>query len=107
MNRLKQLTANGQSIWLDYINRKFVVDGELRRMIEEDHVTGMTSNPTIFDQAITHGDEYEGAIHRAAERNLSAHDAYTEIVVADVQMAADEFREVFERTKGGDGYVSL
>jgi len=107
MNRTKQLHAHGQSIWLDYIRRNFVVEGELRKLIEEDDLTGITSNPTIFDEAIARGDEYENAIQRAAERNLSADETYTEIAIADVQMAADEFREVFERTKGADGYVSL
>jgi len=107
MNRTKQLHAQGQSIWLDYIRRNFVVEGELRKLIEEDDLTGITSNPTIFDEAIARGDEYENAIQRAAERNLSADETYTEIAIADVQMAADEFREVFERTKGADGYVSL
>jgi transaldolase len=107
MNRLQQLTAHGQSIWLDYISRGFVTGGELRRMIAEDGVTGMTSNPTLFDEAIGQGDEYESAIDAAARRTVSAEEAYNEIVVADVQAAADELRGVFERTQGRDGYVSL
>jgi len=107
MNRLKQLTAHGQSLWLDYIKRSFVAGGELRKLIEEDGLTGITSNPTIFDEAITQGDEYENAIRSAAQRNKSAEEAYQEIVIADVQAAADELRGVFERTQGRDGYVSL
>lgn len=107
MNRLRQLTAHGQSLWLDYIKRSFVVDGELRKLITEDGLTGITSNPTIFDEAISRGDEYGSAIRSAAQRNRSAEEAYKEIVIADVQAAADELRGVFERTQGRDGYVSL
>lgn len=107
MNRLQQLTAQGQSLWLDYIKRSFIADGELRKLIVEDGLTGVTSNPTIFDQAISRGDEYRSAIRSAAQRNKSAAEAYEEIVVADVRAAADELRGVFERTRGRDGYVSL
>lgn len=107
MNRLKQLTAHGQSLWLDYIKRSFLAGGELRKLIAEDGLTGITSNPTIFDEAITQGDEYESAIRSAAQRSRSAGEAYQEIVIADVQAAADELRGVFERTQGRDGYVSL
>lgn len=107
MHRLKQLTASGQSLWLDYIKRSFVAGGELRKLIAEDGLTGVTSNPTIFDDAISRGDEYESAIQHAAQRNKSAEEAYKAIVIADVQSAADELRSVFERTQGRDGYVSL
>ena len=107
MNRLQQITKHGQSIWLDYIKRSFITTGELRKLIEQDGLTGVTSNPAIFDEAITQGDEYETAIRRAAERHESAEETYAKIAVADVQLAADELRPVFERTRGRDGYVSL
>ena len=107
MNRLQQLTTHGQSIWLDYIRRSFVVSGELGRLIQEDALTGVTSNPAIFDEAITQGDEYDPAIRRAAGLHDSPEEIYTKIVIADVQLAANELRPVFERTGGHDGYVSL
>src|SRR4051812_30172057 len=107
MNRLQQLAANGQSIWLDFTRRSFVESGELRRLITEDALTGVTSNPTIFDEAISHGSEYDSAIHNAAQRNLTASEAFEEIAIADIQRVADELRGVYERTAGQDGYVSF
>ncbi len=107
MNRLKKLTTHGQSIWLDYIKRSFVVGGELRKLVAEDGLTGVTSNPAIFDEAITQGNEYDAVIRRAADRNETAEDIYAKIAIADVQLAADELREVFAQTQGRDGYVSL
>ncbi len=107
MNRLKALTTHGQSLWLDYIRRSFVTDGDLRRLIDHDGLTGVTSNPAIFAEAISSGDEYEAALRRAAEKGETADQAYDRVAIADVQLAADQFREVFERTGGRDGYVSL
>ena len=107
MNRLKQITKNGQSIWLDFTRRSFVAGGELRQLITEDGLTGVTSNPAIFDEAISHGDDYDDAIRQAAMRGLPAAEAYEEIVIADIQRVADELHNVFEDTQGSDGYVSL
>ena len=107
MNRLKKITEHGQSIWLDYTDRRFVATGELRKLITADGVTGVTSNPSIFAEAITHGAEYDGAIHEAAAKGLNADDAYKEIVSADIQRVADDLMEVFHRTSWCDGYVSL
>jgi transaldolase len=84
-----------------------VSGGGLRKLITEDGLTGVTSNPTIFDEAISHGDDYDGAIQHAAERHASHDEAYAEIVIADIQAVADELRPVFDRTHGRDGYVSL
>jgi len=107
MNRLKQLTIHGQSIWLDYTKRSFVESGELRKLIDQDGLTGVTSNPTIFDEAISHGDEYDEAIRHAAERGLSADETFEEIMIVDIQAVADELKDVFERTQGRDGFVSI
>ncbi len=107
MNRLRQLERHGQSVWLDFTSRSFVTGGELRKLVLEDGVTGVTSNPAIFGEAIVHGVEYDEAIRQAAERHLSAAKAYEEIVVEDIQAVADELRAPFERTEGRDGYVSI
>jgi transaldolase len=107
MNPLKKLTTLGQSVWLDYIKRSFVVGGELRKLIAEDGLTGVTSNPAIFEEAITQGDEYDAAIRRAAENQESAEETYAKIAIADVQLAADDLREVYTQTDGRDGFVSL
>ena len=107
MNRLRQLTSHGQSIWLDFTRRNFVESGALRKLIDEDGLTGVTSNPTIFDEAISRGDEYESAIQHAARRGLPAEEAFEEIAIADIQRVADELRPAFDRTQGRDGYVSF
>src|SRR5436190_5084124 len=107
MNRLQQLAAHGQSIWLDFTRRSFVESGALKKLIEEDALTGVTSNPTIFDEAISRGDEYEAAIQHAAKRGLPAEELFEEIAITDIQRVADELRPVFERTQGRDGYVSF
>ncbi|HVU33046.1 MAG TPA: transaldolase [Opitutaceae bacterium] len=107
MNRLKQLTQQGQSIWLDYTKRSFVRSGGLRRLIDEDGLSGVTSNPSIFDEAISHGDEYDDDIRAARDAGRSAEDAYRDLVVSDIQMVADELAGVFERTGWRDGFVSL
>lgn len=107
MNPLRRLTAAGQSLWLDYIRRSFVLEGELQQLIASDGVTGVTSNPAIFDAAISAGHEYDDPIRRAAERNEFANEAYEKIVINDVQLAAAQLTRVFEATQGRDGFVSL
>jgi transaldolase len=106
MNRLLQLAAQGQAIWLDFTRRNFVESGALRKLIAEDALTGVTSNPTIFDEAISRGDEYESAIEHAAKRGLPAEEVFEEIAITDIQRVADELRPVYDRTQGRDGYVS-
>lgn len=106
-NHLKSITTHGQSIWLDYIKRSFLKGGELRTLIEEDGLSGVTSNPAIFEEAITQGHDYDDDLRRARERQESAATTYANLVITDVKLAADDLREVFERTLGHDGYVSL
>jgi transaldolase len=106
-NPLQQLAALGQSIWLDYISREMFASGQLRRLIQEDALTGMTSNPAIFEKAIDHGHAYDEQIAQLASEGRSANDIYEAISQDDVRHVADELRPVYDRTRGVDGYVSL
>jgi transaldolase len=107
INPLVELTKLGQSVWYDNIERKLITSGELRRLIEEDSLRGVTSNPAIFEKAISGSDLYEDQLRELAEQGKSAIDIYEAIAVRDVQMAADELASVYEETGGTDGYVSL
>lgn len=106
-NPLKQLAEYGQSPWLDYIRRDLFTTGELKRLIEEDGLKGMTSNPAIFEKAI--GSEfYKDSIAKLAlEKGLDAVSIYEKLAIEDIQTAADALRVVYEETKMRDGYVSL
>jgi transaldolase len=107
INPLVELTNLGQSVWYDNIERKLITSGELRRLIEEDSLRGVTSNPAIFEKAISGSDLYQDQLRELAEQGKSANDIYEAIAVRDVQMAADELRTVYDKTGGADGYVSL
>jgi len=106
-NPLKQLGTLGQSIWLDYIRRDLITGGELRRLIEEDGLRGMTSNPAIFEKAIAGSQDYDEDIRAMALEGKDAQAIYETLSQRDVQSATDEFRPLYERTDGKDGYVSL
>lgn len=106
-NPLQQLAALGQSIWLDYIHRDMFGSGQLRRLIDEDALSGMTSNPAIFEKAIDHGQAYDRQIAQLAAEGRSANEVYEAISQSDVRQAADELRRIYDRTQGLDGYVSL
>jgi transaldolase len=106
MNRLQQLHDAGVSIWLDFIERTMVHDGNLERRIREDALTGMTSNPTIFEKALGEGTAYDAQL-REAPRDLTAWELFELVATTDVRDACDKFREVYDRTKGDDGYVSI
>jgi transaldolase len=106
-NPVKQLESLGQSIWLDYIRRDLIVGGGLRRLIEEDGLRGMTSNPAIFEKAIVESHDYDADIRSMALEGKGAKDVYEAITQRDVQSAADAFRPLYDRTDGQDGYVSL
>jgi len=105
-NPLLQLQALGQSVWMDFIRRETLLSGELSRLIEEDGLRGMTSNPTIFEKAIAGSDDYDD-IRAMALKGKSVAEMYQALVVEDIQRAADLFRPVYERTEGRDGFVSL
>ena len=105
--RLARLTALGTSIWLDEIRRSLVQGGELRRLIEEDCLRGMTSNPAIFEKAILGSDEYDDQIAQLNAESADARTVYQAIAIQDVQEAADVLRSVYDDTDGADGFVSL
>ena len=107
-NHLRELGDAGQAVWLDYLHRKILEDGELARLIEEDGVKGLTSNPSIFEKAIGDGDAYDARVQAELKRGDSAPTALFErIAIADIQAAADIFRPTFDRLGGKDGFVSL
>jgi len=106
-NPLQGLLAYGQSPWLDFIRRNILLNGDLKKMIAHDGLRGMTSNPAIFEKAITAGDDYNDIIHAQDAKSSSAMALYEKIAIRDVQDAADIFRAVNTETKGRDGYVSL
>jgi transaldolase len=101
------LAALGQSVWLDYIHRDLLESGELRRLIEQDGVRGVTSNPTIFEQAITKSATYDAAIAALAREGRDTRGIFEALAVADVTRACDTFRPIYEMTAAGDGFVSL
>jgi len=106
-NPLKGLLAYGQSPWLDFIRRNILLNGDLKKMIDNDGLRGMTSNPAIFEKAITAGDDYNDIIKAADAPSSTAMALYEKIAIRDVQDATDIFRPVYTETKGRDGYVSL
>jgi transaldolase len=103
-----QLLHNlGQSIWLDNITRDLLDSGTLKRYIDDLSVTGLTSNPTIFNQAIKNSSAYSAAIRTKFARNISAEEVFFELALEDLTRAADLFRPIYDRTNGVDGWVSL
>jgi len=105
--RLAALTAAGTSIWLDQIRRGLIESGELRRLIEEDSLRGVTSNPAIFEKAILGSTDYDDQIKELAEQGVDAKGIYEDVAIKDVQLAADVLARVREETGGYDGFVSL
>src|ERR687886_911107 len=105
--RLAALTAAGTSVWLDQIRRGMIESGELQRLIDEDSLRGVTSNPSIFEKAILGSSDYDDLIVELAEQGLGAREIYDEIAVQDVRMACDVLRGVYDETNALDGYVSL
>jgi len=105
--RLAALTAAGTSVWLDQIRRSLTEGGELRRLVEEDSLRGVTSNPAIFEKAILGSQDYDEQIERLAREGLNTRSVYQDIVIQDVQEACDVLRSVFDESSGTDGFVSL
>ncbi len=106
-NPLKQLHALGQSIWLDYIRRHLITSGELRRLLQEDGLGGVTSNPAIFEKAIAGSHDYDAAIRALTLKGKKAGEIYETLAVEDVRMAAEVFRTLYDESQGYEGYVSL
>ncbi len=108
MNPVKALTQHGQAIWLDFLARGFIANGDLRALVERDGVRGVTSNPSIFEKAIGGSDEYDGAISALLkERDRPVAELYETLAVEDIQRAADALRSVYDECHGTDGFVSL
>ncbi len=105
-NSLVATNKAGQSLWLDFIQRSILENGELKQLIENDKIAGLTSNPAIFKQAIAGTDEYDLDIQQA-DSETSDMDVYTRLAIADIQAAADIFKPVFDQTNGEDGMVSI
>ena len=106
-NPLAQLPKVGQSVWYDQTDRKLISTGKLQKMIDEDDLRGMTSNPTIFEKAIGGSDDYDAQLRMLASQGKSRDEIYDELVTEDIGNAADIFLPVYERTGNDDGYVSL
>ncbi|MDT8388443.1 MAG: transaldolase [Thiogranum sp.] len=106
-NPLKAMQDYGQAVWLDYIERNLLTSGDLNRMVMEDGLRGVTSNPAIFEKAISGSQEYAADIEGIRDQNVDAKTAYEQLAIRDVQQAADILRPVYESTTKRDGYVSL
>jgi len=106
-NTLLDLHQIGQSIWLDSIDRRMLHDGELDRRIREDALTGMTSNPTIFQKALASSNAYDDQITEAEDKGLTSWELFELLETTDVRDACDHFAGVYSSTRGGDGYVSI
>jgi transaldolase len=106
-NPLVALGRAGQSPWLDYIHRGMIASGELARRVAEDGIKGVTSNPTIFEKAVTTGHDYDAQVAALAKERAPLLEAYKRIVTDDIRAAADVLRTVYDATKGDDAYVSL
>ena len=106
-NRLQQLQDVGQSIWLDSIDRRILHDGELDRRVSDDALTGMTSNPTIFQKALASSNAYDDQIIEAEEHGLTSWQLFELLETTDVRDACDHFAAVYSSTRGADGYVSI
>ena len=106
-NPLRELNKLGQSVWYDNLNRELLVSGKLQKMVDEDGVSGGTSNPSIFEKAIAASDVYDAHIRELAARDAGIPEMFDALTVADVQQSADVFRAAYDATKGADGYASL
>lgn len=107
VNPLLQIKALGQSIWLDYIQRNMLKNGEIARMIEDDGLAGITSNPAIFEKAINEHHDYDEAITSLTHRGMPPKEIYEALALEDVAQTADLFRPLYDESNGRDGFVSL
>ena len=108
MNPLKSLADHGQAVWLDFLSRGFIAKGGLKKLADDDGLRGVTSNPSIFEQAIGHSDEYDAAIARMLQvQDRSVGEMFEHLAVEDIQQATDVLRPTYDATHGADGYVSI
>jgi len=106
-NRVKQIHNFGQSIWLDFIDREIIKSGNLKKLIDEDGVRGVTSNPAIFEKAITSGTDYDADIIELAKTTSDNEELFFKLAIKDIQAATDIFKGIYDESKSVDGYVSL
>ena len=106
-SRLHELSAHGVSVWVDSLSREMLETGELKRLLEEDAVVGVTSNPTIFERALATGDWYDEQLRAELERTEDTREVFFALAVEDIKRACDLLRPVWDRTSGVDGFVSL
>jgi transaldolase len=106
-NKIKSIHDFGQSIWLDFFDRKIMNSGELKKLINDDGVSGVTSNPSIFESAITSSSDYDEDIEVLSKKKISSEEIFFAFAVKDIQRAADIFKPTYEKTSGQDGFVSL
>lgn len=107
MNGLHRITERGQSIWFDDLRRELLSSGELQRLVDEDGVTGVTTNPTILARAISESSDYDAQLDALARAGATVEETYAEIVTSDIRAACDVLHPVWERTGGADGFVSV
>lgn len=108
MNRLKALNEYGQVVWLDFLSRRFIADGRLKRLIEEDGLVGVTSNPSIFEKAVVDSSDYDASFAATCGHgDLDDRALFERVAVEDVRSAADVLKPVYDATKRADGYVSI
>jgi len=105
ISTIQELARQGQSLWLDNLQRKLITSGELARL-RDAGITGITSNPTIFEKAISSSSDYEADLRRLAKAGHSPEQIMWELMIGDIQAAADIFRPVYEGSGGADGFVS-
>jgi len=107
-NMLRQLSEAGQAVWLDFVSREFLTSGGLKKHIEEDGLTGVTSNPSIFEKAMGHGSDYDASLQAVLSRaDTGVVDLYERLAIEDIQAAADALRPVYDRLAAKDGYISF
>ena len=106
-NRTQSVKAFGQSFWLDNIHRREIHDGTIKRLIDDDGISGITSNPTIFMKAVSSGNDYDAQISTLAQQGKNARAIYYQITIDDIREAGNLLRPVFEHTNGEDGFVSI
>jgi transaldolase/transaldolase/glucose-6-phosphate isomerase len=106
-NKVKQIHSFGQSIWLDFIDRKFIADGKLKALIDDDGIRGVTSNPAIFEKAISSSDQYDNDIATLSKDAKTTEEIFFGLAIKDIQNACDLFKDLYEESDHVDGYVSL
>src|ERR1041385_8381538 len=106
-NPLIRMQQLGQSPWHDNIKRQLLTSGALKKMVDDGDITGLTSNPTIFEQAIGGSNDYDADLKTLAKQGKSAEEIFDALAIDDIENAADVLAPVFERTGGADGYVSI